>query len=133
GGSSQVGGGGYPWGYAPCLTGGHVQGYCNGYMWGYNGNFYNWANGGYAYRNCTDYVAWRVGAPGGLGNAKYWNDRAPAYGYTVSSTPRVGAAAISEVGYYGHVMYVEAVNGDGSIVISDYNRQYTGEYMVTTL
>lgn len=133
GGSSQVGGGGYPWGYAPCLTGGQVQGYCNGYMWGYGGNFYNWANGGYAYRNCTDYVAWRVGAPGGLGNAKYWNDRAPSYGYAVSGTPRVGAAAISEVGYYGHVMYVEAVNGDGSIVISDYNRQFTGEYMVTTL
>lgn len=132
-GGGQVGGGGYPWGHAPCLHGGQVQGYCYDYEWGYNGSYYNWSTGGYAYRNCTDYVAWRTGAPGGLGNAKSWDDRAPAYGLTVSSTPRVGAAAVSNSGYYGHVMYVEAVNGDGSIVISDYNRAGPGEYGVSTL
>lgn len=132
-GGGQVGGGGYPWGHAPCLHGGHTQGYCYDYEWGYSGSYYNWSTGGYAFRNCTDYVAWRTGAPGGLGNAKSWDDRAPAYGLTVSSTPRVGAAAVSNSGYYGHVMYVEAVNGDGSIIISDYNRAGPGEYGVSTL
>lgn len=133
GGGGQVGGGGYPWGHAPCLHGGHVQGYCYDYEWGYNGNYFNWSTGGYAFRNCTDYVAWRTGAPGGLGNAKTWDDRAPAYGLTVSSTPRVGAAAVSNSGYYGHVMLVEAVNDDGSIIISDYNRAGPGEFGVSTL
>ena len=133
GGGGQVGGGGYPWGNAPCLHGGHVQGYCYDYEWGYGGNYFNWSNGGYAFRNCTDYVAWRTGAPGGLGNAKTWDDRAPAYNLTVSSTPRVGAAAVSNSGYYGHVMLVEAVNGDGSIIISDYNRAGPGEYGISTL
>lgn len=132
-GGGTVGGGGYPWGSAPCLHGGHVKGYCYDYEWGWNGSYYNWSTGGYAYRNCTDYVAWRTGAPGGLGNAKSWDDRAPAYGLQVSSTPRVGAAAVSNAGYYGHVMYVEAVNSDGSIIISDYNRAGPGEYGVSTL
>ncbi len=132
-GGGQIGGGGYPWGTAPCLHGGHVQGACYDYEWGYGGDWHNWANGGYAFRNCTDYVAYRTGAPGGLGNAKAWDDRAPSYGLTVSGTPRAGAAAVSNSGTYGHVMYVEAVNSDGSILISDYNRAGPGEYGVSTL
>lgn len=133
GGGGVIGGGGYPWGNAPCLGTGQVDGWCPGYEWGYNGSWYNWNTGGYAYRNCTDWVAYRTGAPAGLGNAKYWDDRAPSYGYTVSSTPKAGAAAVSNSGYYGHVMYVEAVNPDGSIVISDYNRAGTGKYQISTL
>lgn len=135
GGGGQVGGGGYPWGTAPCLHGGQVKGYCYDYEWGYNGSWRNWQNGnrGYAYRNCTDYVAWKTGASGGLGNAKSWYDRAPTYGYDRGRTPRAGAAAVSVAGTYGHVMYVEAVNGDGSILISDYNRAGPGEFGAKTL
>lgn len=138
GGSGMLGGGGYPWGLAPCIHTGQVEGYCYNYDWGVGGNPWNWSLGGYGYRNCTDWVAYRVKiagghVPSGLGNAKLWDDRAPAYGLTVSSTPRVGAAAISNSGYYGHVMYVEAVNGDGSIVVSDYNRAGTGKYDMNQL
>lgn len=134
----QLGGGGYPWGLAPCVHTGQVEGYCYNYDWGVAGNPWNWQLGGYGYRNCTDWVAFRVRiaggyAPSGLGNAKTWDDRAPSYGYTVSSTPREGAAAVSNSGYYGHVMYVEAVNGDGSIVVSDYNRAGTGKYDMNEL
>jgi surface antigen len=133
GSGGQLGGGGYPWGYARCKWTGALEGYCPNYDWAVNGSIYNWENGGYGYRNCTDWVAWRVKqnggfAPSGLGNAKQWDDRAPAYGLTVSSVPRVGAAAVSNYGYYGHVMYVEAVNGDGTITVSDYNRAGTGKY-----
>ncbi len=135
-----IGGGGYPWGNAPCVWTGQVDGWCYDYEWGYHGpgSWNNWANGGYAFRNCTDWVAYRIKTatgyiPSGLGNAKTWDDRAGAFGFTVTSTPRVGAAAVSNAGTYGHVMYVEAVNGDGSIIISDYNRAGTGKYEINQI
>ncbi|MDQ3123347.1 MAG: CHAP domain-containing protein [bacterium] len=138
GNGGQLGGGGYPWGYARCIHTGQLEGWCYNYDWGVNGNAYNWNTGGYGYRNCTDWVAYRVRVaggrvPSGLGNARQWDDRGPSYGLTVSSTPRVGAAAVSNNGYYGHVMYVEAVNGDGTIVVSDYNRAGTGKYDMNVL
>lgn len=138
GGTGVLGGGGYPWGSAPCLHTGQVEGACWNYDWAVNNDIWNWSTGGYGYRNCTDWVSYRIRSsgrhvPGGLGNANAWDDRAGAYGYTVSSTPKEGAAAVSNSGYYGHVMYVEAVNGDGSIVISDYNRGGTGKYSMSTL
>lgn len=143
GGSSSggiAGGGGYPWGNAKCLHTGKVDGRCSNYDWSVNGAIFNWSPGmgGYGYRNCTDWVAFRVKqvgghVPSGLGDAKNWDNRAEGRGFTVSDTPKVGAAAVSNSGTYGHVMYVEAVNGDGSIVISDYNRAGTGKYDRSTL
>lgn len=138
GGTGQIGGGGYPWGYAKCIHTGQVDGWCYNYDWGVNGNPWNWATGGYGYRNCTDWVSYRVRStgrfvPGGLGNANNWDNRAPSYGFKVSSKPKAGAAAVSNSGYYGHVMYVEAVNGDGSIIVSDYNRAGTGKYDMNTI
>ncbi len=138
GGAGVLGGGGYPWGHAVCIHTGAVDGPCWNYDWSVGGSIWNWSTGGYGYRNCTDWVSFRVRStgryvPSGLGNAKTWDDRAPAYGYAVGSTPKAGAAAVSNSGFYGHVMYVEAVNSDGSIVVSDYNRSGTGKYLVTTL
>jgi peptidoglycan hydrolase CwlO-like protein len=138
GGNGVLGGGGYPWGDARCLATGQVDGWCGTFEWGYRGSYHNWQTGGYAFRNCTDWVAWRVKidkgfAPAGLGNAKTWDDRAPSYGYGVGSAPRKGAAAVSNSGFYGHVMYVEEVNSDGTIVVSDYNRAGTGKYDINTV
>ncbi len=138
GGGGTIGGGGYPWGSAVCLHTGAVDGPCWNYDWSVGGSVWNWQTGGYGYRNCTDWVSFRVRStgrmvPSGLGNANTWDDRAPAYGYTVSSSPKEGAAAVSNSGNYGHVMYVEAVNGDGSIIVSDYNRAGTGKYDMTRL
>ncbi len=137
-GSGTLGGGGYPWGHAKCLHTGSVTGWCPNYDWSVKGSIWNWATGGYGYRNCTDWVSFRVRSsgrfvPGGLGNARNWDDRAPSYGFKVSSKPKAGAAAVSNNGYYGHVMYVEAVNGDGTIIISDYNRGGTGRYSMSTI
>jgi len=137
-GGGIIGGGGYPWGGAKCIHNGSIDGFCPNYDWAVGGSVWNFATGGYGYRNCTDWVAYRVKSrggfvPGGLGNANTWDDRAPNYGFTVSSTPRVGAAAVSNNGFYGHVMYVEAVNGNGTITISDYNRAGTGKYDTATI
>lgn len=138
GGGGTIGGGGYPWGSATCLHTGQVDGACPNYDWAVGGNIWNYQTGGYGYRNCTDWVAYRIigrtgYVPSGLGNAKDWPGNAQSRGYAVDHSPRAGDAAVSTAGYYGHVMYVESVNGDGSIVISDYNRAGTGKYNTSTI
>ena len=67
---------------------------------------------------------------GGRGNAKLWDDNARAAGIPVDSSPRVGDVAVSNSGTYGHVMYVEAVHGGGTITVSQYNASWDGKYSV---
>lgn len=88
-------------------------------------------------RECVSYTAFKVYQAygympywGGHGNANEWPGNARAAGIPTSSTPKVGSVAIWNVGYYGHAMWVEAVNGDGSIVISQYNYSFDGNYSV---
>jgi len=86
-------------------------------------------------RQCVSYTAWKVASSGrympywgGIGNAKQWDDNARAAGIPVDGNPRVGDVAISNTGMYGHAMYVEAVNGDGTIYVSQYNANWSGSY-----
>lgn len=91
-------------------------------------------NGGY-FGQCTYYVYNRfaqLGAPirtSVLGNAAEWPANASAAGYSVSSTPRAGTAIVFQYGVggahpvYGHVGFVERVNADGSVFISEMNVQ----------
>ena len=59
--------------------------------------------------------------PGGLGNARYWAGQLAAKGYRVDRNPEYGAVFVNGSGYYGHVGIVTAVNGDGTITITDMN------------
>lgn len=79
-------------------------------------NTYDW---GY----CTWYVKNRRGAsiPNSLGNANTWYSRAHDMGMAVGSVPRAGAVGTTTQGALGHVIYVESVNPDGSINISEMN------------
>lgn len=89
-------------------------------------------NGGY-FGQCTYYVFNRmaqVGTPIGhsmMGNAAEWPSYARSYGYSVSNSPSAGSAIVFQQGLagadptYGHVAFVEAVNADGSIYISEMN------------
>jgi surface antigen len=70
---------------------------------------------------------------GGVGNANQWPDDARAAGIPVDSNPQVGDVAIQYIGTAGHAMYVEAVNGDGTIQISQYNGDYNGSYSTATV
>ena len=86
-------------------------------------------------RECVSYAAWKVASTGrfvphfgGAGNANQWPSTVAAYGIPSGSTPRAGSVAMWPIGYYGHVMYVEAVNGDGTITVSDYNLNWDGNY-----
>lgn len=54
-------------------------------------------------------------------DAKNWATNAANDGYQVDHSPEVGAIMQSVPGVYGHVAYVERVNGDGSILISEMN------------
>lgn len=77
----------------------------------------------YDYGYCTWYVKNRRGAslPNGLGNANTWYSRASGLGMAVGSVPKPGAVGTTTRGALGHVVYVESVNKDGSINISEMN------------
>lgn len=86
-------------------------------------------------RECVSYTAWKVAESGrrmpywgGAGNANQWDDNARNAGIPVDTNPRPGDIAVSNAGYYGHVMYVESVNGNGTINISQYNYNLNGTY-----
>jgi surface antigen len=92
-------------------------------------------NWGMYNRECVSYAAWKVYQTyshmpywGGHGNANQWPASARAAGIPTSSTPRANTVAIWNVGAYGHAMWVEAVNSDGSLWVSQYNYDYTGHY-----
>jgi peptidoglycan DL-endopeptidase CwlO len=74
----------------------------------------------FAYGYCTWYVANRRNVPW-FGNAIEWWPNAPPYGYAEGQTPVVGAIMVTRESGYGHVAYVESVNGDGSWTVSEMN------------
>lgn len=90
---------------------------------------------GMCVRQCVSYTAWKVAQSGrhmpywgGHGNANQWDDNARAAGIPVDSNPRPGDIAVSNAGFYGHVMYVESVLADGRIHVSQYNYELQGRY-----
>jgi len=86
-------------------------------------------------RQCVSYAAWRVhnaygNMPywGGIGNANQWDNNARRIGIPYGSTPKPGSVAQFDTGRYGHVAWVESVNGDGTFNLSEYNRNGDGKY-----
>ena len=57
---------------------------------------------------------------GGKGNANQWLANARAAGIPTGTVPKVGSVGANNSGPYGHVVWVEAVNGN-MIYISQYN------------
>lgn len=96
---------------------------------------------GFYKRQCTSYAAWKVNesgvamtnwmkGPNGtskiFGNAENWDNNARTIGIPTSTAPQVGAVAQwdpyhSGAGSMGHVGFVESINSDGSVNISEYN------------
>lgn len=81
----------------------------------------------YAPGYCTWYAkSRRPDLPNRMGNAISWVSSAATAGFATGSTPRVGA-----IGQQGnHVVYVESVNGDGTVTVSEMN--YKGLYIVSS-
>jgi len=109
------------------------------------GDDYPWPTAGdtlsplnYYYRQCTDFVAWRLNrdvgsfaapfrwawadlTPNG-GDAYQWKSAWETHGWTVSDVPVAGSVAW--FGWDNHVSYVKQVNDDGSVLIEEYNYVY---------
>jgi hypothetical protein len=88
----------------------------------------------YYYRECVDFVAWRLNRDQGYfaapfkwvwstltptgGNGGQWQYAWEAHGWPISKVPIQGAVA-----YTGgnHVAYVRSVNADGTVTVEEYN------------
>lgn len=76
---------------------------------------------GYAFGNCTYYVASQKPVPNGYGDAKYWPVN--------SQTPEVGAIIVTYESWRGHVGIIRAVDGY-MVTIEEMN--YAGFNRVST-
>ncbi|MCU1439303.1 MAG: hypothetical protein JWP85_300 [Rhodoglobus sp.] len=88
----------------------------------------------YFYRECVDFVAWRLNRDAGYyaepykwvwstltptgGNAYQWKYAWQSHGWTISSTPIVGSVAWFSS---NHVSYVKAVLDGGYVLVEEYN------------
>ena len=106
---------------------------------GGEGNTYPWRNvcpgGNMSFMTTWGYVCQCVSYAGykaseywggafhysGWGNANTWGYYARQAGYRVDSNPAPHTIAVDTSGVYGHVMWVESVNGNGTINLSEYN------------
>ncbi len=106
---------------------------------------------GYYYRECVDFVAWRLNRDAGIttapwkytwsrltplgGDAKDWEKNWISHGWTVSQTPVPGSVAwwhTSNSGL-GHVAYVQAVNSNGTVTLEEYNWASNHLYSTRTI
>ncbi|GAA1837661.1 hypothetical protein GCM10009750_23520 [Agromyces salentinus] len=98
----------------------------------------------YYYRECVDFVAWRLNRDAGStgapwkwdwsnlasGSAYAWADEWVAHGWPTSDVPVVGAVAWFP---YNHVAYVQSINGDGTVNIEEYNQNSDHSYHQRTI
>lgn len=124
------------------------------------GNDYPWADKiadsgvsplRYYYRECVDFVAWRLNRDAGVSQApwKYtwanltplggdaidWKKNWKAHGWATSGTAIAGSVAYwgTSAGALGHVAYVQAVNPDGTVTIEEYNWGNNHNYNTRTI
>jgi surface antigen len=108
-----------------------------GFAWGGYAAVYG--SNGYDYGYCTWWAANRraqVGRPipSNLGNASTWKVLAQRAGFGVGNAPAAGAVIWTPPrDYYGHVGFVEAVNADGSVTVSEMNVYGWGRTNTKTL
>jgi CHAP domain len=98
----------------------------------------------YYYRECVDFVAWRLNRDAGVtsapwkwdwgnlasGSAYAWADAWVDKGWPTSSEPVVGAVAWFP---YNHVAYVQSINGDGTVNLEEYNQNSDHSYHRRTI
>lgn len=85
--------------------------------------------GGYVCQ-CVSYTAWKAQEFWGVyianwGNASDWGWHAELEGYRVDDTPSPFSVGYNENGIYGHVVWVESVNANGTINLTEYNNAYS--------
>lgn len=84
----------------------------------------------FPYGQCTWYVAQKLIIPWS-GHAKSWLANARAYGRKTGAIPQVGSIIVTRESWYGHVGYVEAINGNW-VTFSEMNHVGWGVKSVRT-
>lgn len=83
------------------------------------------AGNAYPSDQCTFWAKFkRPDLPNHLGNADMWFNELKAMGYETGSKPMIGAVGQSILGM--HVVYIEGINPDGSVHLSERNWDYNG-------
>lgn len=82
----------------------------------------------FPYGWCTWYVASKKNVTW-MGNAGEWLGNAASQGYATGRVPAVGSIMVTSESWWGHVAYVEAVNGN-MVTVSEMN--YAGWGVVST-
>ena len=115
---------------------------CARHVWSVNGSIGD--SWGFALRNCTSFVSWRLHERNDLagfgnhfrsqhwGNAANWDDVARRLGYRVDAVPAIGAVAQTDAGRVGHVAWVSDI-GPGTVTIEEYNYGTAGGYGTRTV
>ena len=123
---------------------GSYYGSTNSYEWknwcpGYQDAFATYHNGnliGGLVCECVSYAGWKAyenfGVVAAWGNAYSWDDYGRLY-FNVDHNPAPNTIGQADGGTYGHVFWVESVNADGSINVTEYNNAwatylYSGVY-----
>ena len=101
---------------------------CPGANWRYSG-YIDTAYGG-ALCECTSYAGWKAQEYWGYAipwaaDAKGWGYYAAVYGLRYDSTPAVHTIGVQYAGIWGHVVWIEHVNDDGTVDVSEYNNTYS--------
>lgn len=121
-------------------NGNTIFGGTGGYPWANEPNSYAVDPWFFYKRQCVSYAAWKFQAVYGLvfyntrpgqGSAWNWPALARDQGYHTSSSPRAQSVVSWGIGTnmpYGHVAWVESVNGDGTINVSEYNWGWERSY-----
>lgn len=106
---------------------GVITGGTGGYPWSSPVSFTTESDPwGFYLRQCVSYVAWKRRAVGRAPYPYLWGNAYQWAAYANSSSPSPGAIAVFPIGVggagdVGHVAYVESVNGDGTMNISEFN------------
>ncbi len=120
-GSSYTGENTYPWQY-DCP---HRQ---DDYVTYWEDYFNGWQKIGGLVCECVSYAGWKAyeqfGVAVAWGNAYSWDDNARYNGYRVDHNPAPNTIGQADGGMWGHVFWVEDVNADGSINVTEYNNAW---------
>ena len=82
---------------------------------------------------CTSYANWKVKESWGrsavgfgiAGNARDWGHYARMAGLLVDDNPAPHTVGYQTSGIFGHVVWIEGVNADGTVNLSEYNNLYS--------
>ncbi|MBQ6396426.1 CHAP domain-containing protein [Candidatus Saccharibacteria bacterium] len=121
----------------PGLNSYPYAGSCPGLNWRYTLAGYSGDNRfGGDYCECVSYAAWKVYEYWGRslywGDANEWGWRASNSGFRVDNIPEAHTVGYYTNSAWGHVVWVESVNADGTINYSEYNGAYTADFSYRT-